>query len=85
VLLDPIRNAMDWFLGANRRNESLYDFSTGGCYDAVTASGLNENQGTEATISYLLAMLTLHEIARSDLQTKIPAKKSTDIRKRKEK
>jgi hypothetical protein len=62
--LKPIRAAADWFLGANRLGASLYDFSTGGCYDALMASGLNRNQGTEATVFCLLAFLTLQELAR---------------------
>jgi glycosyltransferase involved in cell wall biosynthesis len=62
-LLIPIRNAADWFLGQNRKGESLYEFSTGGCHDALTASGLNRNQGTEATTFWLLALTTLHRLA----------------------
>jgi glycosyltransferase involved in cell wall biosynthesis len=61
--LQPIRAAVDWFLGANRLGESLYDFSTGGCHDALTPSGLNWNQGTEATCYCQLAFLTLHRLA----------------------
>jgi hypothetical protein len=41
----------------------VYDFSTGGCHDALTASGLNRNQGTEATMWFLLSFLTLHRLA----------------------
>jgi hypothetical protein len=62
-LLGPIRAAADWFLGANRQRTALYDFATGGCYDALSASGLNRNMGTEATLACLLALLTLHELA----------------------
>jgi len=65
-LLDPIRAAADWFLGVNRKGEALYEFSTGGCHDAVTASGLNRNQGTEATVYCLLAFTTLHRLAVVD-------------------
>ncbi|MBI4720768.1 MAG: glycosyltransferase family 4 protein [Chitinivibrionia bacterium] len=61
--LAPIRSAVDWFLGANRLNVELYDFSTGGCHDALTPSGLNWNQGTEATCYCQLAFLTLHQLA----------------------
>ncbi|MGD8414037.1 MAG: glycosyltransferase family 4 protein [Candidatus Latescibacterota bacterium] len=58
-----IRAAADWFLGANKLGEPLYDFSTGGCHDALTASGVNRNQGTEATTWALLSFLTLHRLA----------------------
>jgi glycosyltransferase involved in cell wall biosynthesis len=62
-VLKPIRAAADWFLGNNRIESALYDFSTGGCHDALTASGVNRNQGTEATAYCLLAFLTLHQLA----------------------
>jgi glycosyltransferase involved in cell wall biosynthesis len=62
-LLHSIRSAADWFLGANRLGQPVYDFSTGGCHDALTASGLNRNQGTEATMWFLLSFLTLHRLA----------------------
>jgi len=63
TLLEPIRRAADWFLGANRLRTALYDFSTGGCHDELTATGVNRNQGTEATVYCLLAFLTLHSLA----------------------
>jgi glycosyltransferase involved in cell wall biosynthesis len=62
-LLECIRAAADWFLGANRLGEALYDFRTGGCHDALTAAGLNPNQGLESTAFWLLALLTLHDLA----------------------
>ncbi|UCG52669.1 MAG: glycosyltransferase family 4 protein [Candidatus Latescibacterota bacterium] len=66
ALLGPIRAAADWFLGDNRKGTAIYDFSTGGCHDAVTASGLNRNQGTEATVFCLIAFSTLHRLAGMD-------------------
>lgn len=62
-LLMPIRNAADWFLGVNRKGAPLYELTTGGCHDAITASGLNRNQGTEATAYCLIALTTLHRLA----------------------
>lgn len=61
-LLEPMRAAADWFVGANSRGLSLYDFATGGCCDALSASGLNRNQGTEATAHCLIALLTLYTV-----------------------
>jgi hypothetical protein len=61
-LLEPMRAAADWFIGANSRGLSLYDFATGGCCDGLSASGLNRNQGTEATAYCLIALLTLYSI-----------------------
>jgi len=62
-LIHSIRSAADWFLGANQLGQPLYDFATGGCHDALTASGVNRNQGTEASTWCLMAFLTLHRLA----------------------
>jgi len=61
-LLHRIRSAIDWFLGSNRLGAAIYDFSTGGCYDAMTPAGVNRNQGTESTVYCLLAFLSLNSI-----------------------
>jgi glycosyltransferase involved in cell wall biosynthesis len=61
-LLMPIRAAVDWFLGANRLNKTVYNFATGGCHDAVTSAGINRNQGTEATVYCLMAFLSLNQV-----------------------
>lgn len=54
-----VRRAFEWFLGRNDLNLSLYDPDTGGCYDALHADRLNENQGAESTLAFLLALLEL--------------------------
>ncbi len=61
-LLIPIRAAVDWFLGANRQHTAMYDFSTGGCHDALTPAGPNRNQGTNATVYCLMAFLSLNQV-----------------------
>jgi glycosyltransferase involved in cell wall biosynthesis len=48
--------AFSWFLGQNDLHLSLYDVSTGGCRDGLHADRVNENQGAESTISFLLAL-----------------------------
>ena len=61
ALFTAMRTAANWFLGENQRGEALYDFASGGCHDAITAAGINQNQGTEATVHCIIAFLTLHE------------------------
>lgn len=48
--------AFTWFLGENALQASLYDSTTGGCRDGLHADRLNENQGAESTLSFLLAL-----------------------------
>ena len=57
--LARMRQSFAWFLGTNRLGLSLYDPSTAGCRDGLEASGMNENQGAESTVSFLLALLAM--------------------------
>jgi hypothetical protein len=53
------RSAFDWFLGQNHLGLPLYEAATGGCRDGLHRERLNENQGAESTLSFLLALLEL--------------------------
>jgi Glycosyl transferases group 1 len=50
-----------WFLGKNDLHFSLYDATTGGCRDGLHPDRINENQGAESTLSFLMALLEMHE------------------------
>jgi hypothetical protein len=65
--LAQMRESFEWFLGANRLGLSLYDFSTAGCRDGLEKQGVNENQGAESVISFLLALLAMLDLADSEL------------------
>jgi glycosyltransferase involved in cell wall biosynthesis len=53
------QRAFRWFLGKNDLLASLYDPITGGCRDGLHPDRVNENQGAESTISFLLALLDM--------------------------
>ena len=61
--LAQARQAFDWFLGANQLGLALVD-DHGGCRDGLQPSGLNENRGAEATLSFLLAQVELDRALR---------------------
>ncbi|MGA8042425.1 MAG: glycosyltransferase family 4 protein [Terracidiphilus sp.] len=48
-----------WFLGKNDLQVPLYDASTGGCRDGLHPDRVNENQGAESTLSFLMALLEM--------------------------
>jgi glycosyltransferase involved in cell wall biosynthesis len=48
-----------WFLGSNDLQVPLYDPSTGGCRDGLHPDRVNENQGAESTLSFLMSLLEL--------------------------
>lgn len=58
--------AFGWFLGRNHLQHSIYDPTTGGCRDGVHADRVNENQGAESTLSFLLSLLDMHALERFD-------------------
>jgi hypothetical protein len=53
------RRAFDWFLGQNHLRQSLYDAMSGGCRDGLHADRVNQNQGAESTLSFLLALVEM--------------------------
>lgn len=65
--------AFDWFLGRNDLHLSLYDPATGGCRDGLHSDRLNQNEGAESTLAFVLALL---EIRVADTLT--PAVESTE-------
>ncbi len=48
-----------WFLGKNDLRVPLYDATTGGCRDGLHPDRVNENQGAESTLSFLMALLEM--------------------------
>jgi glycosyltransferase involved in cell wall biosynthesis len=59
VWAEHARNAFMWFLGQNQLQQALYDPLSGGCRDALHTDRLNENQGAESTLSFLLALMEM--------------------------
>ena len=51
--------AFDWFLGRNDLRLSVYDPATGGCRDGLHSDRLNQNEGAESTLAFLLALLEM--------------------------
>lgn len=51
----------NWFLGRNNLNRPLYDKETGGCYDGLRPDSVNQNQGAESLVSYLMSNLLMRE------------------------
>ena len=59
--LEEAQRVFRWFLGKNDLQVPLYDASTGGCRDGLHPDRVNENQGAESTLSFLMALLEMHE------------------------
>jgi hypothetical protein len=57
--LEEARRVFGWFLGKNDLQVPLYDVTTGGCRDGLHPDRVNENQGAESTLSFLMALLEM--------------------------
>jgi glycosyltransferase involved in cell wall biosynthesis len=56
---DEALRAYAWFEGGNSQSLALID-ADGGCYDGLTPSGCNENQGAESILAYHLSWTALN-------------------------
>lgn len=65
--LAEMRRCFEWFLGRNDAGLPMIDFKTRGCRDGLEATGVNDNQGAESTLSWLLALLIMHEMQTGDV------------------
>jgi hypothetical protein len=63
--LNEARLAFEWFLGRNDVGLELYDASTGGCHDGLHENRINENQGAESTLAFLLSLAELKLVESS--------------------
>ena len=59
---DQAHKAFNWFLGENDLRMPLYDFTTGGCRDGLQVDRVNENQGAESTLVWLMSLLLMHDL-----------------------
>jgi glycosyltransferase involved in cell wall biosynthesis len=53
---EEAQRAFDWFLGWNDLGLELYAPNTSGCQDALHVDRVNNNQGAESTLAFLLSL-----------------------------
>jgi glycosyltransferase involved in cell wall biosynthesis len=59
-------SAFNWFLGDNDLQIALYDPTTGGCRDGLHPERVNENQGAESTLAFLMALVEMRLLGEVD-------------------
>ena len=67
VLKDPkylhfAKTAFLWYLGKNILGLPMIDNLTAGIYDGLESQKVNQNEGAESVLSYILACVALKEI-----------------------
>ncbi len=53
---EQAQRAFDWFIGWNDLGLELYSPKTGGCRDGLHVDRVNQNQGAESTLAFLLSL-----------------------------
>lgn len=62
---ESARMIFEWFLGINDLGISLYNTQTGGCHDALHVDRINQNQGGESTLAFLLSLVEMQIMENS--------------------
>jgi glycosyltransferase involved in cell wall biosynthesis len=63
--MDSARMIFEWFLGRNDLGIPLYNTKTSGCHDALHVDRINQNQGGESTLAFLLSLVEMHIMENS--------------------
>ncbi|TWT41311.1 glycosyltransferase family 4 protein [Botrimarina hoheduenensis] len=63
--VDQAHLAFDWFLCRNDLGQPLYDTGTGGCHDGLQEGRVNENQGAESTLAFLMSLVEMEQLENS--------------------
>ncbi|MFY0253238.1 glycosyltransferase [Chitinophaga sp. 30R24] len=61
LYLEKMRLAFSWYLGNNHLKQLVYNPLTYGCYDGLEKTNVNQNQGAESTVCYLIARLLMEQ------------------------
>ena len=65
---EEARRVFRWFLGKNDLQAPLYDPLTGGCKDGLHPDRVNENEGAESTLSFLMSLLEMRAVHIANAQ-----------------
>ncbi len=65
--IDRATTCFNWFLGDNDLHVSLYNPRTGGCRDGLNPDGVNQNEGAESTLAWLLSLTALHKLTAENI------------------
>jgi hypothetical protein len=60
--LQEAHTAFDWFLGRNDLGLEVSDAATGGCRDGLHPDRVNQNQGAESTLAFLLSLAEMKRL-----------------------
>lgn len=77
--LELARYSFEYFLGRNRLQTVMYDYSTGAVCDGLNRDGMNCNQGAESVICFLMALSSLNKHMDKAFSTILHSRVSDEV------
>ena len=77
--LELAKYSFEYFLGRNRLQTVMYDYSTGAVCDGLNSDGMNCNQGAEPVICYLMAFSSLNKNENEAFSTLLHSRVSAEV------
>ncbi|MCO5382351.1 MAG: glycosyltransferase family 4 protein [Methanosarcina barkeri] len=77
--LELAKYSFEYFLGRNRLQAAMYDYSTGAVCDGLNVDGMNSNQGAESVICFLMALSSLNKHTNKAFNTTLQSRLSNEL------
>ena len=77
--LELAKFSFEYFLGRNRLQAVMYDYTTGAVCDGLNCDGMNGNQGAESVVCYLMALGSLNKYVNKAYSTILESRISEEI------
>ena len=77
--LELAKYSFEYFLGRNRLQTVMYDYSTGAVCDGLNSDGMNCNQGAEPVICYLMTLSSLNKHENEAFSTLLQSRVSVEV------
>jgi glycosyltransferase involved in cell wall biosynthesis len=71
--------SFEYYLGRNRLQAVMYDYTTGAVCDGLNCDGMNCNQGAESVVCYLMALSSLNKYVDKAYSTILQSRISEDL------
>jgi len=76
---EDAEKAFEWFLGRNDLRLPLYNPRTGGCHDGLEPNGVNQNEGAESTLAFILSLLNIQTLEEEQTAVEGLATRELDL------
>lgn len=68
---EECERCLSWFLGQNDLKLPICDYKTGGCCDGLENQSVNDNQGAESTLAWIISLINMYKAMGLNLDENI--------------